>query len=210
MKPLREDVFKVVVSMSVVIPFFPKSDLALDLITDAIRCFIANDEQLEWFGKAARISVKTWDDGGIPLLRALFCTKYPPDDGVPPIMEFPGMTATELEGRFRAMEISKSDRRFEEYRRLAVSGPPENREALGLPAPISTIAAWRDYEPAPREPGPVPCPWCKEGLARVKSSVSSRFVHPRTEVGRVTCKNLEPMPGDLDFDPPAVAEVQAE
>jgi hypothetical protein len=207
MKPTREECLKAVMGMSLVIPFFPKIDFALAIIADTVREFVGNSEQLAWFEKAACASIRTWDDGGIPLLRALYCTKYAPDDGVPPIMEMVGMTAAELEGRFRAMELADNERRFEEFKRQAVLGPPENREALGLPVPISAMNQLKyhpefDTKPLPDAVGPIPCPWCAQGNPRVRSSVSDRLVHTDTEVGRVLCKSRNPWPVPVDEPDP--------
>lgn len=217
MKPTREDVLKAVMGMSTVVPFFPKGEVGLDIVADCVREFVSDHQQLAWFTKAVCVTMKTWDDGGIALLRAIFCTKYAPADGVPPVLDVPGLSGPDLEIRFRAMEINESDTRLEEYRRLAALTPPEERPALPEVRQALLEAARLSVEagelpddasihksPALMKGEAIDCPWCRDGVARVRSSVSGHLIHTRTEVGRVVCKNKSPYPEPAEF----AAEIQ--
>jgi hypothetical protein len=223
MKPSREEVLKAVARMSVVVPFFPKIELALDIIADCVRSMVANSEQLEWFTKKVCVTMKTWDDGGIPVLRAIFCTQYAPDDGEAPVVEVPGMTEADLEMRFRAMEMQENDRRFQEYQRLALAVPIEDLPLLAPPSEVYRALAQgakmdppdcqaydAAYDTSPMGKPPILCPWCADGNPRVRSSVSGSLVHTNTEAGRVVCKNRNPDPAPVGFDAPQTPPVDAD
>ena len=133
-KPSREDISKVVLGFSEVIPYFPRSELAKALIIDAILKFVGTKEQLNWFSQFAIQNMSQWE--GVPQLRALFCTKYAPADGEAPTIEIPGFTEGELEARYRAREIEENDRRLESYKKQAeLAAAPEDRKLFFLPSP---------------------------------------------------------------------------
>jgi hypothetical protein len=130
-KPTIEQCAKVVLTLSELIPFFPKEDAAQLLIATEIRCFVGSEERLKWFaGEAARRFTK-WD--GLPYFRALYATRFTPDDGVAPVVWFPGSTPEECEARYRQTELEENTRRLESYRRLALEAPAEDRAPLLLP-----------------------------------------------------------------------------
>jgi hypothetical protein len=131
MKPSRERIAAIVGALSEVVPFFPQKPLALDLITEAVLEFVGTDEQLEWFARAAIRNLPKYE--GVPQLRALFCTKYAPADGLPAVVEIAGHTEEELEARFRQREIAENQRRHDEYLRQARLAPAEDRAPFQLP-----------------------------------------------------------------------------
>ena len=147
MKPSRERVFAVVGTLAEVIPFFPQKELALDLITEAVLEFVGTEEQLDWFARAAVRSLSKYE--GVPQLRALFCSKYAPADGLPPAVEIPGYTEEELEARFRQREIAENQRRHDEYLRQAQLAPPEDRAPFQLPELKQIPAPHPDTPPTP-------------------------------------------------------------
>jgi hypothetical protein len=124
------------------LPFFPRAEIARRFIAAEIYNFVGTKEQLDWFLVAAARTIKKWE--GLPPLRALYATRYEPDDGVRPTIELPGFTADELEAKHRLREMAENAQRFENYRRQALLAPPEDREAFRLPE-LKALAA-----PAPR------------------------------------------------------------
>ncbi len=137
MKPSRKSVYDVVVALSQIIPFFPTSDLALDLITESVLEFVGSEERLKWFSRAAIRCISKYE--GMPLLRALYCTKYSPADGVDPLVDVPGMSEVELEAAFMKREMARDMARFEEYKREGQLAPPEDRAPLQLPAVVEML-----------------------------------------------------------------------
>lgn len=136
MKPTRERFHDAVIAMSEVIPFFPQKGLAIDIILEAIRDFIATEEQLDWFVRAAVRKLRKYE--GVPHLRQLFCTRYAPADGIQPTFatseEFLAHEA-QMEAQYRQKEIEENEKRFETYKRQAQLAPPEDRELFLLPEP---------------------------------------------------------------------------
>lgn len=117
--------------LSELLPFFPTGDAGRKFVASEIYQFVGTKEQLDWFVVAAARTIKKWE--GLPPLRALYATKYEPDDGIRPTIELPGFTADELEAKYRVREIEENARRFENYRRQALLAPPEDRELFALP-----------------------------------------------------------------------------
>lgn len=148
MKPTRESVAKVALALSEVVPFFPKTEFGLELVTEFILEFVGNDEQLQWFARAAGRSLARYE--GMPQLRALFCTKYPPADGIQPLVEVEGMSEDQLEADFKRREMAANEARLEEYRRQAALAPPEDSAPLELPAVVEML------KPMPQECPPAP------------------------------------------------------
>ncbi len=131
MKPSAETVMKVVDLFMEMIPFFPDSLAARFAICEEIHSFVGTEEQLTWFSKAYRQNCGTkWT--GEPMLRAVFCLKYAPDDGIMPTVEVPGHTINELEARSRLREMEENDRRMEAYRQEALEAG-EPLKAFPLP-----------------------------------------------------------------------------
>jgi hypothetical protein len=196
-RPTVAEVVKVITAISALLPFFPQDGFAISMIAEEVHRFVGTREQLDWFSRAARGHLSKWE--GVPSLRALFCTKYPPFDGVLPIVEFPGLEEDRLEADFRRRELEENEQRLARYRAEALLAPPEDREPFLLPDPqpmpeipkqitagaqsLSAGAQIAEVEAAIR------CTWCAEGFARVRSSVSANFIHTDTPVGRVVCKN---------------------
>lgn len=196
-RPTEVEVLNALQQLAALLPFFPQDAYALRLLAQQVHEFVGTREQLDWFARKAGGWLTQYD--GVPGLRALFCTRYSPFDGLPPIVDCPGFEEDRLEAEFRRREMDENDRRLAAYRRQAELAPPEDSEPLALPEPrpmppsnpmvgrqaraLSAGAQLAQLE------GAVTCSWCAEGFARVRSSVSSNFIHPDTPVGRVVCKN---------------------
>jgi signal transduction histidine kinase len=130
-KPTVLEVSKVVGSLTELISFFPSTLEAKTIIVTEIYNFVGTVEQLEWFKGACIRQMTKWE--GVPTLRAIFCTRYAPADGLPATVELPGYSSDEQEARFRLREMEDNDRRMLEYRRQALLAPPEDREPFLLP-----------------------------------------------------------------------------
>jgi hypothetical protein len=132
MKPSRQSVSHLVISLGEMIPFFPKGPLADELMVEAILEFVSTEEQLEWLARAAIRQIRKYE--GVQQLRQLFCTQFAPADGIQPVFETTeNFLAHEalLETQFRQREMEENDRVFEEYKRQAALNPPA--EPLLLP-----------------------------------------------------------------------------
>jgi hypothetical protein len=131
MKPTYESVMKVVHLFAEMIPFFPNSMAALCAICEEIYSFVGTDQELAWFSvEYRRICGKKWE--GQPLMRAVFCLKYQPADGIMPTVDAPGHTTEDLEARARLREMEENDLRPEAYKREALEAG-EPLKAFPLP-----------------------------------------------------------------------------
>jgi hypothetical protein len=131
MKPTLEEVGKAVNALTNLVPFFPSDTHSRLIITAEIRSFVGTVEQLSWFLQACVRHISKWQ--GVPQLRALYCTRFEPADGVAPVVDTPGFTTPELEAKYLAREIEENERQLEAYRREALLAPPEDREPFLLP-----------------------------------------------------------------------------
>jgi hypothetical protein len=212
-RPTVGDVINALGLVAAVVPFFPQGP-ALAVVAGDVHRFVGTREQLDWFQRKARGSLSTYD--GLPQLRALYATKYEPFDGVAPIVHVAGFEADALEASYSRRVMNENEQRMEAYRREALLAPAEDRAPLELP-----IAEVKALPPAPIASGvaavyagaqvenleaAIRCSWCAEGYSRVRSSVSSAYVHLEVPyAGRVVCKHREALPSDLSRDPMAVA-----
>jgi len=64
---------------------FPRSKAAREIVAQDFHEFVGTDQQLDWFVQACIRHFPCWP--GIPQLRALYCSKFVPDDGIPPICD---------------------------------------------------------------------------------------------------------------------------
>jgi len=133
MKPPVESVMKVVDLFMEMIPFFPDSLAARFAICEEIHSFVGNEEQLAWFSIAYRQKCGAkWQ--GQPMLRAVFCLKYRPADGVQATVEVPGHTEPDLIAQHQQRVLEENARRLEEFERLKTIAPPEE-DVQSFPLP---------------------------------------------------------------------------
>lgn len=131
MKKVNLDVvMSCVQNLAEVIPFFPQGFAARALIASEIHCFVGTKEQLAWFEAAAVRQIRKYD--GVPVFRALYCTKFEPSDGVAPLLDLPGFTTDELEAKARLREMEENDARLERYKQEALADG-EPLKAFPLP-----------------------------------------------------------------------------
>jgi len=122
MKPTEEKFVEAVHAMGLLIPFFPKDDIAQAIIARHLSSFVNTETELQWLTAAACGSIRDWErNGGLPELRGLFCTQFTPADGVAAYCTTPGYRASDLEAQFFAKELEDNNRRYEEFRQLAGS-----------------------------------------------------------------------------------------
>lgn len=210
-RPTVAEVVESLTAIAAMLPFFPQDNFALAVVAEDVHRFVGTREQLDWFHRQCRACLSTWD--GVPALRALFCTKYAPFDGMLPIVEFPGMEEDRLEADFRRRELEENERRLERYRREALLAPPEDRAPFQLPEPqpmpeipkqiaagAVSLSAGAQIE---QVQAAIKCNFCGDGRRRVRSNRTGAYVHTDTEVGRVPCKVKGPRDGDEVDDVPA-------
>ena len=135
--PTIDDCLAGVETMAAVIPFFPQTNSAKGLIAGFLLHFVSTNEQLGWFIGAACENLTKYEGG--PALRALFCTKFPPADGLLPVVVIPGFSSTELEQQFEQRQAVENEQRFNEYKRERGLAPPEDREPFQLPAGLAAM-----------------------------------------------------------------------
>ena len=124
MKPTYESIMKVVHLFADMIPFFPASTAAHCAVCEEIYSFVGTEEQLAWFSLTYRRTCgKKWE--GEPLLRAVFCLKYEPADGIMPTVEVPGHAIDDMEARSRLREMEENERRIQSYKREALEAGEE-------------------------------------------------------------------------------------
>lgn len=125
-----EEVVTAVHAMGLLIPWFPREAAACQMIAMEFFNFVGDKGQLDWFVQKCITTFTRWD--GLPPFRALYCTRFEPDDGLAAAVEFPGFTTDELEAKYRAREIEENTRKFDEYREKALS-EPNNSAVFPLP-----------------------------------------------------------------------------
>jgi hypothetical protein len=217
-RPTVGDVVDAMMFMAAALPFFPQDAFALSVIAEEVHKFVGTKEQLDWFKRKAVGWLAQYD--GVPGLRALFCTRYSPFDGQVPIVDCPGFEEDRLEAEFRRLEMESNEARLAEYRRQALLAPPEDLEPLQLleakPIPEGNPLVHRQARALSagaqlaQVEGAITCSWCAEGFARVRSSVSSNFIHTDTPVGRVVCKNRSADVGVPVTEPASAPQSPAE
>jgi hypothetical protein len=113
------------------IQFFPKSDLARQTIARELHKFVGTEAQLNWFVERAIAKLSKWE--GVPYLRALYNTRFAPDDGVMPEVDIPGFTSEDLEAQWKNRCAEDDMRQIDDYKRKALTsadhGPFELPEA---------------------------------------------------------------------------------
>ena len=134
MKPTRESAFKVAVAMSAVIPFFPKEEIGLHLVAEAMLKFVGTEQQLDWLMHKAIDTLSKYE--GIPQLRGIFCSRFPPADGIE--ADPPGFTIEAAHAEWDRRVSEEIAGKTAEYEQLAAQAPPELRAPLALP-PVETM-----------------------------------------------------------------------
>ena len=130
MKPGIEEVCEYVQVLAELVAFFPKSEVAQRIIVNEIRRFCADSKQLKWFIETYVRQVPRYES--VAQLRAVFCSRYRPDDGVYSSFEVPGFSSDDLEAQYLAREAEETDRKLAEWRREALT---EGSEPAAFPLP---------------------------------------------------------------------------
>lgn len=128
MKPSVVDVMKGVVLLSELIPFFPSSEAAQRVIAIEVRNFVGSDEHLQWFIQAAVRQFPKFE--GVPALRALYASRYTPDDNILPTLNV--ASPEQLEADFHRREMQENEQRMERYKQEALAAG-EPLKAFPLP-----------------------------------------------------------------------------
>lgn len=125
MKPTIEQFMDVVRAWTELIPFFPKEILAQQIVCEELERFVSTKEQLDWLGSMVCRVFRAWspEQGNLPNIRGLFCTRFKPADGLETLCTAPGFTPEAMEAAGRASEIAANDARFKQYQRQALEAP---------------------------------------------------------------------------------------
>ena len=125
MKPTEEEIRKTVEQFSRVIPHFPSEPLVHAALIDEMVGFIGTHEQFLWFRSQCIRRLARFTS--VPEFRALFCSEFPPADGISATVSAPvGFRSEDREAQFFAREQEHNTKRLEGYRRAALRDP-ENR-----------------------------------------------------------------------------------
>ena len=92
MKPSSTEVAKAVVLMGQVIKNFPTDDAAVEMVQQSIKSFVGEASQLRWLVATACNTMRWFS---LPELRGIFCSRFPPADGLYTAAETPGFTPGE-------------------------------------------------------------------------------------------------------------------
>lgn len=141
----REQIYKAVTTMEAIIPFFPKEEMGQAIIADSISQMVTTEDQLKWL---TRTACQTMTQFSLPVLRALYCSRFLPADGIGAAVDAPGCTEDQLEARYCMREMRENENRMREYKRLAAANPAEY-----TPVELPPIA-----KPETREPNPPATP----------------------------------------------------
>jgi hypothetical protein len=120
-----EDSVKLVNTLAMLVNWFPQDAAARAMIAAEIHCFVGDRSQVEWFATACIRHFSKWE--GLPAFRALYNTRFEPDDGVKPSVDLPGFTTDELEAKYRERVMDENTHKFKEFKQKALgtgSGSP--------------------------------------------------------------------------------------
>src|SRR5438445_11019589 len=79
MKPTQMHFTEAVIKLSVLIRYFDKSDLHMELVAREMAKFVSTVESLEWLTQTAINHMRSWS---LTELRGIYCSRYRPADGV--------------------------------------------------------------------------------------------------------------------------------
>ncbi len=82
------------------IPYFPQADNVRAAVMDNLLRFVAGPEEFLWLVRTTVATAKQWC--GVAEMRALYCTRYRPVDGLKPEPQcaLPGFTPSDLEAEY--------------------------------------------------------------------------------------------------------------
>lgn len=105
MSPTMDDVQDAIATMSL-LKFFPSGDVAVRVLIDLLIRLCSTREQLNWLVETLINRIGEWP--GPAQLRALFCTRFPPADGIEgPPCELSGFTPADGEQRYVELEAKR-------------------------------------------------------------------------------------------------------
>lgn len=156
-RPTAEDLSAVVQQMAMLIPFFPKDEVSQAQLGVILDNMVGTADELRWLAYTA-INVITRFEG-VPQLRALFCSRFTPRDGIViharvrrDDATMAGFTAEDIESEFHQRESQRAHLAIEgwkqERRQRLLSGEVEEPLPpipIHLERPLPR-AAWVDPE----------------------------------------------------------------
>ena len=133
MKPSIDRVGEGVLLLVELIPFFPTSVVAKTYIAQYIHGFVDTQEHLDWFVGKCIEQFPRFE--GLPALRALYCTRYDPADGVTPTVNIPGHSEPDLIAQHQAAVLEENTQRFEEFERQRQEALKAGEDVKAFPLP---------------------------------------------------------------------------
>jgi hypothetical protein len=200
MKPTRQQVVQKLIGLSEVIPFFPQSELALQLISNAVLAFVSGTAELDWWANKCIEVMPKYD--GMPTLRAVYAIGFQPADGQSPTVEIPGYTLQDMEVKYHAREMDENNARFNQYRAEQLLAGPEDSAPLLLPELKHIPAA-----------GPLQferCFWCLAESPADTWKLSGSGTCPKCGKARPTLKEREQHLANTKTMPRSEADRRAE
>jgi hypothetical protein len=92
------------------IPYYPREESARMAVLDALMRFVAGPSELRWLVRTAIDVMDKWE--GVAQLRALYCTRFRPADGIEGVAcTLPGFRPEDMESAFFRRQIEESERR---------------------------------------------------------------------------------------------------
>lgn len=121
-------------------PFFPFDPLTKMGLLDELTRIVETDEQLEWLVTVTLVKYRQWPGAG--LLRALYCTRFKPLDGIEAYDDEEPPSAKELP-QLALPEgcVASKDRRADIAMRIALTAQRQKDAVVSGPATAEEIAA---------------------------------------------------------------------
>lgn len=183
-RPTRDEIFHALTALKGLVLNFPEDAVSMSLIADSVLSFVEDTEKLHWWvQEAARLS--KWQ--GLEYLRAVYCTRFRPADGVWANVTIPGYSSVELEGQYMEREMKENGERMDRYRKEFQSLPEAERKMLGAPVwPAETVLK---PMPVPEKEPMETCFWCR--VESPKATFEAFGACPKCQTARPTLAQRE-------------------
>jgi hypothetical protein len=120
MKPSSAEIARAVALMGQSINFFPTDDAAVEMVQQSLKSFVGEASQLRWLVATACNTMRRFS---LPELRGIFCSRFPPADGLYTAAETPGFTPGETartaEEAYRQRIQAEYEQKLIEWKREA-------------------------------------------------------------------------------------------
>jgi hypothetical protein len=168
-----QDVTRAIATMKAIIPFFPTSELGIQIVQRSLESFVSTREQLEWLAHTACDNMRHFS---LPELRGIFCTRFPPKDGQYANAETPGFTPDD---QMASVEAAYHQREAEEFDRNLIDWKKEAKLLRGTeePEPFELPPAAIKQIPAPKIIESQPAGEMRPSLREVEQQLQEDLAH---------------------------------